>query len=313
MLSESSSAPRGAKLTLADRKKLTMCKAIMKSLHYDIEIKGARAIVVLKQEYINDYDKELDAEYVCPVLVNCCLLGFKATCGNKVYSGVVGEKEDVKKRKEELAAKNVTTATVIHHKEYQDLIKIEIASIPPKGKLELELTYSIPLSLENSRTKKLTIPITILPRYESNDDQVSAPSTSDDSSKNSLAKIDKTIVFKQDSGYKMTFELRIAKAFKFELSNIKMEDVECFTSLESQELSVKLKKDKFYIPNFDFICKVEYENPLDCIKSIDPTQEKCKLEGKIYACPSTMSNSDKLPYCGKVYLNFSDRGKVLLT
>lgn len=232
-------------------------QAPLEKISYDIRIVDSRAICFNKQTYINDTKFAQNIEFVFPLLVNSCLLEFHALVGDKVYQGLVGERDAVAKRVEKLKEKGVNFAAAKHMEGSKDLVHLEIGLLQPGETLHVQLKFSLPLDVLSKSFFRLLIPVVILPRVELKDENLSNSglmAAAKDRTPTKAAPGNEGIQIGLQATYSLEFRIEVMKKrgddyIQMKLSSLDDDQVEIMQ--DDKSFLLKIKENKTVIPNVD--------------------------------------------------------------
>ena len=141
----------------------------LKSVSYDVEIRGPVAEIRLTQEYLNTTHAPINVSYEFPRTDDSCFCKFEAIFEDRLVAGVIKEKEQAKAEFKHHQAMGSTVAYAEMKDQEEDIMKIELGNFPPNKPLTIIFTYVEPLDLIATQYWRLIIPSTLTPRYKMNE------------------------------------------------------------------------------------------------------------------------------------------------
>lgn len=121
----------------------------LKSVHVRAKIIDMIAKVVIYQEYENNEEDLIEAEYLFPLNDLATVSGFEAFINDKHVIGVCKEKEQAHREYKE-AIEQGKGAYLIDQKT-SEIFKVNIGNLPPKSKCVIKITYLTELEVQNEQ------------------------------------------------------------------------------------------------------------------------------------------------------------------
>ena len=127
-----------------------------------VAISGVIADVQVRQTYVNNGEKPLEATYVFPASTRAAVYAMKMTIGERVLSAVVREKEEAREMYEQ--AKEEGKSTSLLEQERPNVFTMNVANIMPGDTIHVDLRYTELLVPENGMYA-FVYPTVTGPRY----------------------------------------------------------------------------------------------------------------------------------------------------
>ena len=141
----------------------------LKSIQYDVEIRGPIALVKLTQVYYNSSNSTINVNYEFPKTEESCFTNFEAKFEDRTVVGQIKPKEQAKQEFEAHKAIGSTVAYAESKDNEEDIMKIELGNFPAQQPLTITFTYVEPLDLVATTYWKFIIPSCLTPRYQMNE------------------------------------------------------------------------------------------------------------------------------------------------
>ena len=121
----------------------------LKSVHVRAKIIDMSAKVSIYQEYENDEDRPIEAEYLFPLNDGATVCGFEAFINDKHVIGVCKEREQAHREYKEAIAQG--KGAYLMDQETNEVFKVNVGNLPPKCKCVIKITYLTELDVQNDR------------------------------------------------------------------------------------------------------------------------------------------------------------------
>lgn len=121
----------------------------LKSAHVRAKIVDMSAKVSIYQEYENDEDRPIEAEYLFPLNDGATVCGFEAFINDKHVIGVCKEREQAHREYKEAIAQG--KGAYLMDQETNEVFKVNVGNLPPKCKCVIKITYLTELDVQNDR------------------------------------------------------------------------------------------------------------------------------------------------------------------
>ncbi len=132
------------------------------STKVDVKITGVIANVSVKQVYVNNSKKKLDAIYIFPGSTRAAVYGLDMIVGKRVIHAKVKEKEQARKEFEQ--AKREGKRSTLLEQDRPNVFKTELANIQPGETITVELFYTELLEYKD-KEYEFVYPTAVGPRY----------------------------------------------------------------------------------------------------------------------------------------------------
>lgn len=123
---------------------------------------GGHARVLVRQIYVNQEPRPIEAVYTFPLPSDAVLAGFSVTCQGRRVSGVVKEREEAFRAYDEALARGHGAALV--DRERPNVFTAQVGNLLPGEETVVELEYLQRMAAEEG-TLRCTIPTLVAPRY----------------------------------------------------------------------------------------------------------------------------------------------------
>jgi poly [ADP-ribose] polymerase len=121
----------------------------LKSVHVRAKLVDMSAKVTIYQEYENDEDVAIEAEYLFPLNDGATVCGFEAYINEKHVIGVCKEREQAHREYKEAIAQG--KGAYLMDQETSELFKVNVGNLPPKCKCVIKITYLTELDVQDER------------------------------------------------------------------------------------------------------------------------------------------------------------------
>ena len=128
----------------------------------DVRVVNFIAEVTLAQEYVNREADPIEATYLFPVEEESAVVEFEATVDGREIKTAVREKEEARRDYREAVAHERTALLLEQTK--SDVFEIKVGQLKPGSKARVVVKYISELPVEGEAVR-LTVPMTIAPRY----------------------------------------------------------------------------------------------------------------------------------------------------
>lgn len=274
--------------------------ATLTSLDVEVQVKGLCGIIDLKQVYVNGDSETVDIEYMFPILSNSTLVDLIVSLDGKVFQGVVGEKNKVQSRTNELNRAGIPNVSAEIFDKFKDLVKLSVGSLEPGKEMTVQLKFTVSLIVLTSKIYRLLIPIAILPRYLQLPEicnSTDSNSSSSTSSSNPRSKLSDALKFSLNTKAKMNLKVIIFKEPKegevlFSSPSIDEGFIEQLG--EANKCILQLKPNSKLMPNSDIEFIIQRSSKLDLFHTIDDLLVRDEIMAKVYSTEASPSTSQNL-------------------
>lgn len=121
----------------------------LKSVHVRAKIVDMSAKVSIYQEYENEENEPIEAEYLFPLNDGATVCGFEAFINDKHVVGVCKEREQAHREYKEAIAQG--KGAYLMDQETNEVFKVNVGNLPPKCKCVIKITYLTELDVQNDR------------------------------------------------------------------------------------------------------------------------------------------------------------------
>ncbi|CAF0733970.1 unnamed protein product [Brachionus calyciflorus] len=205
----------------------------LKSVHVRAEIIDMVSKVVIFQEYENNEDESIEAEYLFPLNDTATVCNFEAFINDKHIVGVCKEKEIARKEYKEAIQQG--KGAYLIDQETSEIFKVNVGNLPAKAKCVIKITYISELEINNEQ---------IIFRLPSNVCQWKLLEERVKLQESVVSKFINRMGFIKKSSFKaniiMPFEIRAIKCYTHELS---IKKTSCQAVLEMGEKISSLEND----------------------------------------------------------------------
>lgn len=127
------------------------------------KVGGCFADVQITQVFRNDHSDPLEAVYTFPMPGAAAVSSFEMQAGGRTIFGVVAEREEARRRYDEALEQGRTAGLL--EQERDDVFTLQVGNIPPNEDVTITLRYSEPLTLFESGSTELRLPLVLGLRY----------------------------------------------------------------------------------------------------------------------------------------------------
>lgn len=121
----------------------------LKSVHVRAKIVDMSAKVSLFQEYENEENEPIEAEYLFPLNDGATVCGFEAFINDKHVVGVCKEREQAHREYREAIAQG--KGAYLMDQETNEVFKVNVGNLPPKCKCVIKITYLTELDVQDDK------------------------------------------------------------------------------------------------------------------------------------------------------------------
>jgi len=138
----------------------------LKTIQYEVEIRGPLALVRLTQQYLNNSTAPINVSYEFPRSEDSCFTRFEAKFEDRVVLGQIKPKDEARAEFQAHKAIGSTVAYAEMKDNDEDIMKIDLGNFPPGQNLSITFCYVEPLDLIATQFWKFVIPSALTPRYK---------------------------------------------------------------------------------------------------------------------------------------------------
>ena len=121
----------------------------LKSVHVRAEIIDMVSKVTIYQEYENNENKSIEAEYLFPLVDTATVCNFEAFINDKHVIGVCKEKEIVRKEYREAISQG--KGAYLIDQETNEIFKVNVGNLPSNAKCVIKITYVSEMDIQNEQ------------------------------------------------------------------------------------------------------------------------------------------------------------------
>ena len=110
------------------------------------EIRGQAAVTTVKEVFLNQHDRQLEAQFIFPLPKDAAVTDFKMYVNGKLVTGEIKDAGEARRIYQSIVSRMRDPGLL----EYMDskMLRLSVFPIPPHGKQEVELRYSQTLDVE---------------------------------------------------------------------------------------------------------------------------------------------------------------------
>lgn len=149
VVSSSSTSSNQQSSTTSSLKSVSGKPMPLRSVHVRAKIVDMSAKVSLFQEYENEENEPIEAEYLFPLNDGATVCGFEAFINDKHVIGVCKEREQAHREYKEAIAQG--KGAYLMDQETNEVFKVNVGNLPPKCKCVIKITYLTELDVQNDR------------------------------------------------------------------------------------------------------------------------------------------------------------------
>ncbi len=135
---------------------------LLEGVHYDVTIDGLMAKTIIRQNYSNPYDTNIEAVYTFPLTPDSVLLGIEIKINDRSLKGIIVEKSEAEAQYEE--AIDEGNRAIMVEKSSDGIYTVNIANLLPKDKISVIIEYTQLLEWRQDQVK-WSLPTTIATKY----------------------------------------------------------------------------------------------------------------------------------------------------
>lgn len=139
---------------------------------FDVEITSGLAEVTLTQRYDNPFDVTVDATYVFPLPPRAAVHDLQLVCGERVLSSEVLRRDEAQQAYD--AARSDGRKAALVSQQRPNLFVQQVGGLCPGESVEVVLSYLEPVDERNGGAS-ITLPTTLGPRFDPDDQVVQPP------------------------------------------------------------------------------------------------------------------------------------------
>lgn len=121
----------------------------LKSVHVRVKIVDMSAKVCIFQEYENEENEPIEAEYLFPLNDGATVCGFEAFINDKHVVGVCKERKEAHREYKEAIRQGM--GAYLMDQETNEIFKVNVGNLPPKCKCVIKITYLTELDVQDDR------------------------------------------------------------------------------------------------------------------------------------------------------------------
>lgn len=142
-------SPASGEQTTSSLKSVSGKPMPLKSVHVRAKIVDMSAKVSIYQEYTNEEEQAIEAEYLFPLNDGATVCGFEAFINDKHVVGVCKEREQAHREYKEAIAQG--KGAYLMDQETNEVFKVNVGNLPAKCKCVIKITYLTELDIQDDR------------------------------------------------------------------------------------------------------------------------------------------------------------------